>query len=114
MSCGAQPVVRIRPPSLMTQTARWISLPSEVCLAWALDWRWKSFAGRVGSNRELEATARRAGRRETPNPGAVRPCGEEARGEPQHRTRVKPCAGRADRVSVPSNATPKIQPRSER
>ena len=66
MSCGAQPVVRIRPPSLMTQTARWISLPSEVCLAWALDWRWKSFAGRVGSNREPEATARRVCRRETP------------------------------------------------
>ncbi len=27
---------------------------------------------------------------------------------------VNPSAGRADRVSVPSNATPKIQPRSER
>ena len=38
----------------------------EVCLAWALDWRWKSFAGRVGSNREPEATARRVCRRETP------------------------------------------------
>jgi hypothetical protein len=30
----------------------------KVCLTWALDWRWKSFAGRVGSNRESEATAR--------------------------------------------------------
>ena len=29
----------------------------EVCPAWALDWRWESFAGRVGSNRESEATA---------------------------------------------------------
>ena len=38
----------------------------EVCLAWALDWRWKSFAGRVGSNREPEATARMVCRRETP------------------------------------------------
>ena len=38
----------------------------KVCLAWALDWRWKSFAGRVGSNREPEATARRVCRRETP------------------------------------------------
>jgi hypothetical protein len=37
----------------------------EVCLAWALDWRCKSFAGRVGSNREPEATARSRGRRET-------------------------------------------------
>ena len=32
----------------------------------------------------------------------------------QHRMQVKPCTGRADRVSVPRNATPKIQPRSER
>jgi hypothetical protein len=31
---------------------------AKVCLAWALDWRCKSFAGRVGSNREPEATAR--------------------------------------------------------
>src|SRR5664279_5284838 len=37
----------------------------EVCLAWALDWRCKSFAGRVGSNREPEATARSGLRRET-------------------------------------------------
>jgi hypothetical protein len=36
-----------------------------VCLAWALDWRCKSFAGRVGSNREPEATARSWRRRET-------------------------------------------------
>ena len=32
----------------------------------------------------------------------------------QHRTKVKPWTGRADRVSVPRNATPEIQPRSER
>lgn len=38
---------------------------TEVCPAWALDWRCKSFTGRVGSNREPEATARRAVRRET-------------------------------------------------
>ena len=38
---------------------------TEVCLAWALDWRCKSFAGRVGSNREPEATARSWRRRET-------------------------------------------------
>jgi len=85
-----------------------------VCLAWALDWRWKSFAGRVGSNREPEATARR----DTPSwdagPGAARPCGEEARGEPQHRTKVNLCASRTGRVSVSSNAMPKIQPRPGR
>jgi hypothetical protein len=38
---------------------------AKVCLAWALDWRCKSFAGRVGSNREPEATARSGLRRET-------------------------------------------------
>ena len=37
----------------------------KVCPAWALDWRWKSFTGRVGSNREPEATACRVARRET-------------------------------------------------
>jgi len=59
---------------------------AEVCPAWALDWRWKSFTGRVGSNREPEATACGMARRdETRDVGAVRPCGEEARGEPQHR-----------------------------
>ena len=36
-----------------------IAKRGEVCPAWALDWRWKSFTGRVGSNREPEATARR-------------------------------------------------------
>ena len=40
--------------------------------------------------------------------------GKKPEGRLQHRTRVKPCAGRADRVSVPRNATPEIQPRSER
>ena len=45
--------------------------------------------------------------------GAVRPCGEEARGEPQHRTEVDPLASRTCRVSVSSKATPKIQPRPE-
>ena len=39
-----------------------------VCQAWALDWRWKSSAERVGSNRELKATACRDRRRETPKP----------------------------------------------
>ena len=39
-----------------------------VCQAWALDWRWKSSAERVGSNRELKATACRDCRRETPKP----------------------------------------------
>ena len=58
----------------------------EVCPAWALDWRCKSFTGRVGSNREPEATACSMVRRETRDAGAARPCGEEARGEPQHRT----------------------------
>jgi hypothetical protein len=33
--------------------------------------------------------------------------GKKPEGALQHRTRVKPCAGRADRVSVPRNATPK-------
>jgi hypothetical protein len=60
----------------------------EVCPAWALDWRWKSFTGRVGSNREPKATARSVARRETRDAGAARSCGEEARGEPQHRTPV--------------------------
>jgi hypothetical protein len=41
---------------------------SLVCQAWALDWRWKSSAERVGSNRELKATACRDRRRETPKP----------------------------------------------
>jgi len=47
-------------------------------------------------------------------PGAARPCGEEARGAPQHRTKVNPWASRTGRVSVSTNATPKIQPRPER
>lgn len=63
---------------------------SEGVPGWALDWRGKSFAGRVGSNREPEATARSECRRDDASPGAVRPCGEEARGEPRHRTQVKP------------------------
>ena len=42
-----------------------IAIAAEVCPAWALDWRWKSFTGRVGSNREPEATACRTARRET-------------------------------------------------
>ena len=83
----------------------------EVCPAWALDWRCKSSTGRVGSNREPKATARSMVRRETRDAGAARPCGEEARGEPQHRTRVNSWTGQSSRVSVPSNATPKIQPR---
>ena len=74
-----------------------------VCQAWTLDRRCKSSVERVGSNHKLKATAR-----------AARPCGEEALGVLQHRTQVKPRTGRADRVSVPGNATPKIQPRSER
>jgi hypothetical protein len=44
----------------------------------------------------------------------ARPCGEEALGVLQHRMKVKPWAGRVGRVSVPRNATPKIQPRSTR
>jgi len=44
---------------------------AEVCPAWALDWRWKSFTGRVGSNREPEATARSVVRRETRDAGAA-------------------------------------------
>src|SRR3954470_10807500 len=45
---------------------------------------------------------------------AARPCGEEARGEPQHRTEVNPWASRTGRVSVSTNAMPKIQPRPGR
>src|ERR1035437_10752898 len=44
----------------------------------------------------------------------MRPCGEEARGEPQHRTKVNPCASRTGRVSVSGNATPKIHLRPGR
>src|SRR5580700_5220899 len=40
--------------------------------------------------------------------------GKKLEGVLQHRTKVKPRTGRADRVSVPRNATPKIQLRSER
>ena len=59
-----------------------------VCLAWA----W--IGGESPSWGELVATASRRQlhavcRRETP-PGAARPCGEEARGVPQHRTKVNP------------------------
>lgn len=43
----------------------------------------------------------------------VRGCGMEARNEPQHRTRVNPCAGRLVWVSVPLNATPGIQSRQD-
>jgi len=57
-----------------------------VCQAWTLDWRCKSSAEQVGSNRKPKATARRLGRRETIRPVAVRPCGEEAGGALQHRT----------------------------
>ena len=56
-----------------------------VCQAWTLDWRCKSSAEQVGSNRKPKATARRWGRRETIRPGAVRPCGEEPGGA-LHRT----------------------------
>jgi hypothetical protein len=59
------------------------------------------FTGRVGSNREPEATARGMVRRETRDAGAARPCGEEARGEPQHRMRVNSWTGHPGRVSVP-------------
>src|SRR5215467_6107350 len=59
---------------------------SLVCQAWTLDWRCKSSAEQVGSNRKPKATARRTGRRETIRPGAARPCGEEAGGALQHRT----------------------------
>src|SRR6516164_9787785 len=51
-----------------------------VCQAWTLDWRCKSSAEQVGSNRKPKATARRWGRRETIRPGAARSCGEEAGG----------------------------------
>jgi hypothetical protein len=44
----------------------------------------------------------------------VRPCGEEPGGA-LHGTSVKPCAGRGrSGDDAPRNATPKIQPRSER
>jgi hypothetical protein len=41
---------------------------------------------------------------------AVRPCGMEAEGEPQHRTRVNPRKAGLTWVSVPGTATPDIQP----
>ena len=49
-----------------------------MCQAWALDWRWKSSTGRVGSNRELKATARSeavwgGSRRRTAAPNASEP-----------------------------------------
>jgi len=41
---------------------------------------------------------------------AVRPCGMEARGIPQHRTKVKPRKAGLAWVSVLDDATPHIQP----
>jgi hypothetical protein len=118
IGAGSSPLIGVqsRPLSSMVWSASEAgaaerSAAAEVCPAWALDWRCKSFTGRVGSNREPEATARSMVRRETRDAGAVRPCGEEARGEPQHRTRVNSWTGHPSRVSVPSNATPKVQPR---
>lgn len=52
-----------------------VSVVFEVCQAWASNWRWKSFVGRVGSNHEPRATARPRGR-----------VGKKPSGEPQHRT----------------------------
>jgi hypothetical protein len=44
----------------------------------------------------------------------ARACGMEARGKTQHRTQVKPRKAGSTWVSVPANATPNFQPRSER
>src|SRR5271169_2228064 len=59
----------------------------------------------------VESSCTQGSRRETPDSGAVRPCGEEAVNELQHRTRVNFRASRYGRVSVSPNAKPKIQPR---
>ena len=48
--------------------------------------------------------------REVVDSFAVRPCGMEAEGEPQHRTRVNPRKAGLTWVSVPGTATPNIQP----
>jgi hypothetical protein len=58
----------------------------------------------------VESNCTPGSRRETPDSGAVRPCGEEAVNELQHRTRVNVRASRYGRVSVSRNAKPKIQP----
>ena len=50
---------------------------------------------------------------ETPGARAVRPCGMEARGKPQHRTKVKPRKAGPVWVSVLGSATPDIQPRRD-
>ena len=47
---------------------------------------------------------------ETPVAYAVRTCGMEARGKPQHRTKVKPRKAGPAWVSVLGSATPGIQP----
>lgn len=39
----------------------------------------------------------------------VRACEMEARSETEHRTKVNPCAGTTEWVSVPANATPDFQ-----
>ena len=70
----------------VSRRRRWPERPDFVCQAWTLDWRCKSSAEQVGSNRKPKATACRLGRRETIRLGAVRPCGEEAGGALQHRT----------------------------
>jgi len=49
----------------------------------------------------------------TPVVFAVRPCGMEARGKPQHRMRMKPRKAGLAWASVPGNATPDIQPRQD-
>jgi hypothetical protein len=70
---------------------------TEVCPGMGTGLEWKSFTGRLGSNREPKATARSMVRRETHDAGAARPCGEEVRGEPQHRTQVNSWAGQPSR-----------------
>ena len=80
--------------------------------AWTKDWGWESPTDPAGGNREPEATARGRARRSRSS-FAVRSCGMEARGEPQHRTQVKPRKAGPAWVSVLRSATPDIQPRRD-
>jgi sulfopyruvate decarboxylase TPP-binding subunit len=73
-----------------------------------------SARGSIDDHKVYQEVQGRRTRKPKATARAARPCGEEAVGVLQHRTQVKPRRGRADRVSVPGNATPEIQPRSKR
>ena len=82
----------------------------EVRPAWASDWGCKSptdpLEGTV-SQRQLHEDL------ESSRTEPARACGMEARGQPQHRTQVKPRKAGPTWVSVPPSTTPDIQSRRD-